>query len=1670
MAGVVSAGGTKQIQSGLINPLQLPGLQLWLDGADPLGTGTAPANGTIISTWSDKSGLGRNGTGVGSPAYVSASRNISFNGSQYYTVPYSGAHPIETAFVVANVTNPNTAAQTLIGGNGSGAVRWLFSYFNNIYLQATAVANDAQTTTTLPVATNVIYGHAYNATASLVYQTGAVGSTASAAVNNFVSDNGTLIGQSYAGTQGVTGSISEVLIYNQFFSTVQRQAIEGYLAWKWNIQTSLPAGHPYLTTAPTASAISSTFIPTYIPGIQIWLDGNDPAGTGVVPANGATITTWADKSGNAYNATTAAGTLTYSNGVSSGIAFTGTQFMTTALNSLAASESAFVVLKFNNLTGEQDILSWNYGGGAARGREYMLLSSQMAWDSTNAAIYYSTAPSANVTSLVEYTYTTSVLNMYLNGSNTSSNTAISFSPGSQGTVIGSYNSGGYLNATLNEIVVYNSVITSAQRQVVEGYLAWKWNIQSNLSSNHPFRYSAPTSLSVTGLTNYNYSTSYLPGLQAWYDAADPLGTGVQPANNTVISTWVDKAGESLNPMIASGSPTYTTGSQNSLPGITISGNSGTNITNYYQAFIPSGTFLAELDAFVVYKNVSAVTYNAIISRSSASVLYNAPLDIYEAAIFAGAYPGSYVQTASSFNAYNTSTSIFNVTLSQNTAASSRVTSYRNGAAATLTGTSTGWTPGDTGTHLYLGTRGDKATGFNGVFYEVMVFNAPLTPGGRQYVEGYLAWKWGLQASLPSTHPYYVAAPSITNLSFNPSQIFGLNLWLDGADPLNTGILPANGATITTWFDKSPNAFSVASVGSPTYALATRNITMNGTNQGFNYTYAGAHPTETGFFVLNMTTPNSFQVFMTSPPSYARQFYDYYTALVFGQQNIGTNATTTSTITANSNTLLGYSANSTTSFFYFNGTAGPTGTGLVSPPVESTIYIGYAGGGGLYLAGTLSEVIIFNTVLTTAERQVMEGYLAWKWGTQVSLPATHPYKNIQPSLLTFIPSFTTTANISQMASSFLPLQSNTIDYGNTGQTVGSNGSLSFSTVLGKSCVFINGSTANYVSIPIANNNVFTVAFWFNYTNTQYFTVASYTTPAGAMAMQFDLVSAGSNTVYTALPTQWTNTPGSANLGANTWNFIAVTVNQNTYVENVYMNGALASTATGTGVFPSSPSLFVLGKSGDGTVFPSGGTRSYQGYIQNFMYFDTILTGAQIATIYEQTAQDLATASQPTSLSLTLASPTLTFSWTAGTNTTSYVVTFYGVATNTNVGGLFLASFTTTSTSQTYNPGVYTYYYASVTPTNSGFLGTTATSSAIQGPPSPATSVTMGSFAAQQTTISASWTAGAGATSYTVNFLSNAANSTSGGTVWQTFTGVTGTSQTSSTTLRSGASGTYYYATVTAVSSGGSAAAATSSGTVQYYIPLWIGTLSYWFDASDTASITASGNTITTWTNKGNASAGNATTGGGTVTTNSTTLNSRNTVRLNANSWLITPNYTAPSFTCSFFTTFRAATAFPSQSGYFFCFNNSSGRDFFLYYIPTNSVATRYFVGFNVLGGEFDYSFNGTVTATNTFQTASLISVVTSNTTTTAPQGMWWNGSNFPTVSRTGAANTTATYNTFAIGAYNRPTDSVAYDMGDFLLFPSVLSTTNRQIVEGWLAWKWGLQGSLIAGHPYASASP
>ena len=60
----------------------------------------------------------------------------------------------------------------------------------------------------------------------------------------------------------------------------------------------------------------------------------------------------------------------------------------------------------------------------------------------------------------------------------------------------------------------------------------------------------------------------------------------------------------------------------------------------------------------------------------------------------------------------------------------------------------------------------EKNGLNGQAGEfVVVQQANMTLEDKQKLEGYMAWKWGLQGDLPGGHPYESAAPTVTDVEF-----------------------------------------------------------------------------------------------------------------------------------------------------------------------------------------------------------------------------------------------------------------------------------------------------------------------------------------------------------------------------------------------------------------------------------------------------------------------------------------------------------------------------------------------------------------------------------------------------------------------------------------------------------------------------------------------------------------------------------------------------------------------------------------------------------------------------------------------------------------------------------------------------------------------------------------
>jgi hypothetical protein len=1681
--------------TNLFSPLQVPGAAAWYDATDPYGTGAQPPTGTSITSWTDKSGNGRTLTkfpSYNAPTYTQAAINT------LPTIDFTNASGMYTATSFAKSSN---VTMLLVCIPKSGLVNYatFWGHYTNLDNDIQLRNNGTQTLmtwhtngqnslgTTIVLNSPTMYSCTMaGGTAMFMQQTNTSGTTSFTNTETLTWTAGAA--PEYVGADSVgnkTNSyIGEVLYYQTVLSVTQRRVLEGYLAWKWGLQSYLPNTHPYYTSPPTQSSLPTSFLPTQIPNLQGWYDAADPNATGIVPANGTTVTTWSDKSGNSrtlgQSGSYALPTLTtnYINSLPS-VNFTNTSGLITSAFAKSSNVSVFVV--GNILAAPTAYYGTIWGHFVNHDNDIQLRRNAntmaISWHTNNdnnntlltavsgSPVLYSCTMTNGTGMFMQQTTSTGTTTV-------SSTQSLSWTAGSASVYVGLSEGGEPIQSYISEIVYYQSVLTTGQRQAVEGYLAWKWGLQINLPSNHPFRYFAPVYSSVQALTTYVYKPSYLPGLQAWYDANDPYGTAVQPANSAVMSNWVDKSGNS-NTMVARGAPTYTTASQNSLPGITLSGNSGTAMTMFYQAAIPPGTFFNEMDTFIVYKCVTSVTYNAIFSRNLTSANSNLsnPIDINGTVINVGA--NNAANYSSSYNIYNTNTSLYNFNVSQATTATSKITGYTNGTAMTLTftGGSSTWAPSDNGNVLCLGGRADAFTGMNGLFYEVMVFNFPLSTGQRQFVEGYLAWKWGLFASLPTAHPYYAAAPNINTLFFQPTQIVGLNLWLDINDPLNNGTVPSAGTAISTWYDKSPLVNNAVNSTGPAVNLSNdgRNYMGFVGNTKYNLTPITAMLSNyfTVFAVETCTnnqwllapqnytgggaTPNSIWIKQNLVQVYNTSYYQLTPAYDSAVDHVWSFSFTSLPQAYSFAVYLNgtYSAPQSNAAVTWSGFLALNPTAVIGNTGWDNINSGYS--------GKIRELLIYQGNILTADRQVIEGYLAWKWNLQSSLPTNHPYSSVVPSLLTFIPSYTGTSNISCNAASYLPLYSNAIDVGFSPQTVTVNGTVSYSNLLGKSCIYFNNSTANYLSFPMLSLSGMTVAFWFNTASAAYYTPAAFTTASYSSSINFDIINSTTLTTYVALPNNspWTLSVANTIPGPNVWNFVTMTVNQNSFVETTYINGSNQTTGTGTAAFSLSPTTFILGKSGDNT-------RAYQGFIQNFMYFNTILTGAQINALYEQTSTDLAVPSIPPTITLTYTNPTLSVSWSASANTTSYRVQFYGVSSSVTTGGSLTQVFTTTGTTQAFTgtPSA-SYFYATVTGVNSGVLGSPATSSAvlIQQAPSAPTNVTMGSFAAQQTTISTSWTAVSGATSYTVNFLSNASNSTSGGTVWQTFTGVTGTSQTSSSALVSGATGKYYYSTVTAVNGAGSSSASASSGTVRYFIPLWIPNISLWLDGSDvngTGTSPGNGTTFTTWTDKSGNSRNATFSGTMTVTTNSQNSLAGVTVASTATGQASAPTSTFIS-AFVYFAVYKGSTnpgnfsivnrlVYPSNVSFLNFYNTSRT-------LPglTGTSGQSYTSGYNL--------FNTTVSlySFNLDQVAKTCTEYSNGTLVTNPA----------------ISNFTAADNGTAFILIATRSDGALRFAGllyDLIVINVALSTTNRQILEGWLAWKWGLQGSLPGAHPYKNASP
>ena len=259
-------------------------LALWLDAED---AASITLNGTDVAQWDDKSGNGRNAsqaTAANQPAYLATGFNgkptLQTDGNDFLefgvtslgrnvsglTCALVGLHPAGQTF------NQN-ATEIFISSGATFATRF-----------ATTPNPSASTADRYAVAGRRLDSDSYDTVSSSTDSLANRGNpwirvaqrAYSAGVANHWTDGTQDITNALMGTQGAGNTsdidslrgelfkgvaaqpngaqLSEIVLTHSTMITNDRQKLEGYLAWHWELEANLPVGHPYASTPPIIAA------------------------------------------------------------------------------------------------------------------------------------------------------------------------------------------------------------------------------------------------------------------------------------------------------------------------------------------------------------------------------------------------------------------------------------------------------------------------------------------------------------------------------------------------------------------------------------------------------------------------------------------------------------------------------------------------------------------------------------------------------------------------------------------------------------------------------------------------------------------------------------------------------------------------------------------------------------------------------------------------------------------------------------------------------------------------------------------------------------------------------------------------------------------------------------------------------------------------------------------------------------------------------------------------------------------------------------------------------------------------------------------------------------------------------------------------------------------------
>jgi len=237
------------------NPLSIPGLVLWLDGADPSSMALA---GNAVAQWNDKSGSGNNAlqnTTANRPLYVSAGLQgrgaLQFTRANSSFMDISASNTLKLSqmdvFAVANTTAAGAQSTFITTDAMPTWVSPYYSYSLNVASAPTAGALEFEAgmntgnaysvqPNPAPSAVNAtaLFEGGYNGSQIFAGQGGALTSATASGTPN-AANGPTELGRADPSNSAtyLDGSLGELVVYNRTLTTQERVRLQHYFGSKW---------------------------------------------------------------------------------------------------------------------------------------------------------------------------------------------------------------------------------------------------------------------------------------------------------------------------------------------------------------------------------------------------------------------------------------------------------------------------------------------------------------------------------------------------------------------------------------------------------------------------------------------------------------------------------------------------------------------------------------------------------------------------------------------------------------------------------------------------------------------------------------------------------------------------------------------------------------------------------------------------------------------------------------------------------------------------------------------------------------------------------------------------------------------------------------------------------------------------------------------------------------------------------------------------------------------------------------------------------------------------------------------------------------------------------------------------------------------------------------------